>query len=241
METAVFPDVNGVIAALAIGPKTIQVEVTVIKRRGGNHLHENRTAKMRFPSTSSSRTTRIKKTMTASNLEPERIGELRGFLQGFAKLQQALTIARYNYQVLLLPVEGGVEETLQSHFDALGQKLKPPVKHWEMKLEELKPWEQPVEEMLVRWLLADEELRQFYCSRRERDPRPGELHVRTNDLARAFREQLDAVLGRGKKKVWEVSVHALVGASDRYLADLDDHLAFELGDSLLLLSFAMMR
>ena len=39
----------------------------------------------------------------------------------------------------------------------------------------------------------------------------------------------------------EVSVHALVGASDRYLATLDDHLVFELGDRVLLISFLMNR
>lgn len=179
--------------------------------------------------------------MATPDLDLERVGELRGFLQGYAKLQQALTIARYDYDVLVLPVEGSVEETLQAYFDSLGQKLKPPVKHWEMKLEELRPWELPAEEMLIRWLLADEELRQFYRTRRERDPRPGELHVGTNDIARSFREQIQALLGRGKHKVWEVSVHTLVGASDRYLASLDSHLVFELGDSLLMVSFAMYR
>ena len=179
--------------------------------------------------------------MATPDLDPERIGELRGFLHAFAKLQQALTIYRYDYDVLVLDVEGSVEETLQNHFDALGQKLKPPVKHWQMKLDELKPWDQPAEEIFMRWLLADDELRQFYRTRRERDPRPGEIHVGTNDVARSLREQLEALLGRGKRKVWEVSVHALVGASDRYLATLDDHLAFELGDRILLVSFAMYR
>lgn len=179
--------------------------------------------------------------MASSNLDPERIGELRGFLHAFAKLHQALTISLYDYGVLVLDVEGSVEETLQNHFDALGQKLKPPVKHWEMKLDELKPWDEPAEEMFRRWLLADEELREFYGARRERDPRPGEQHVGTNDIARSFREQLEALLGRGKRTVWGVSVHALVGASDRYLATLDDHLAFELGDRILLVSFSMLR
>jgi hypothetical protein len=179
--------------------------------------------------------------MATPDLDPERIGELRGFLYAFAKLHQALTISRYDYAVLVLDVEGSVEETLQNHFDALGQKLKPPVKHWQMKLDELKPWDQPAEEIFMRWLLADDELRQFYRTRRERDPRPGEIHVGTNDVARSLREQLEALLGRGKRKVWEVSVHALVGASDRYLATLDDHLAFELGDRILLVSFAMYR
>ncbi|MHB8060739.1 MAG: hypothetical protein ACYDHO_07910, partial [Gaiellaceae bacterium] len=168
--------------------------------------------------------------MAIADLDQERIGELRGFLQAYAKLHQALTISRYEHDVIVLPVEGGVEETLQSHFDSLGKKLKPPVKHWDMKLEELKPWEQATEELFSRWLLADDELRAFYRNRRENDPRPGELHVGTNDIARAFREQLEAVLGKGKKKVWDVSMHALVGATDRYLATLDNHLAFELGD-----------
>jgi hypothetical protein len=179
--------------------------------------------------------------MATPDLDPGRIGELRGFLQAFAKLQQALTISRYDYDVLVLDVEGSVEETLQKHFDALGQKLKPPVKHWEMKLVELKPWDQAAEEVFRRWLLADEELRQFYTTRREHDPRPGELHVGTNDVARSYREQIVALLGKGKWKVWEVSVHALVGASDRYLATLDDHLVFELGDRVLLISFLMNR
>jgi hypothetical protein len=179
--------------------------------------------------------------MAISDLDPERIGELRGFLQGYAYLHQALTISRYEHDVSVLPVVNSIEETLQSHFDALGRKLKPPVKHWDMKLEELKQWEQPAEEMFSRWLLADDELREFYRTRRERDPRPGELHVGTNDIARSFREQLESLLGRGKKQVWEVSVHALVGAADRYLATLDDRLAFGLGDGLLLISFTMMK
>jgi hypothetical protein len=179
--------------------------------------------------------------MATPDLDFERIGELRGFLHAFAKLHQALTISRYDYGVLVLEVEGSVEETLQNHFDALGQKLKPPVKHWEMKLDELKPWDQPAEEVFRRWLLADEGLRDFYRARRELDPRPGEIHVGTSDIARSVREQLEALLGRGRWKVWEVSVHALVGASDRYLATLDDHLAFELDDRILLLSFAMLR
>ena len=59
--------------------------------------------------------------------------------------------------------------------------------------------------------------------------------------ADAWLEQIVALLGKGKGKVWEVSVHALVGASDRYLATLDDHLAFELGDRILLVSFSMLR
>ncbi len=179
------------------------------------------------------------KIMATQDLDQERVGELRGFLQGYAKLHQALTISRYEHNVYVLPVESSVEETLQSHFDSLGQKLKPPVKHWEMKLEELKPWEQPAEELFSRWLLADDELRQFYRTRRENDPRPGEIHVGTNDIARSLREQIEALLGRGKKQVWVVSVHALVGAADRYLATLDDHLAFGLGDGLLLVSFTM--
>jgi hypothetical protein len=179
--------------------------------------------------------------MVTTDLDSERIGELRGFLHAFAKLHQALTISRYDYGVIVLDVEGSVEETLQNHFDALGQKLKPPVKHWEMKLDELKPWDQTAEEVFRRWLLADEGLRDFYRTRRERDPRPGEIHVGTNDIARSLREQLEALLGRGKWKVWEVSVHALVGASDRYLATLDDHLVFELGDRILLVSFSMNR
>lgn len=177
--------------------------------------------------------------MAIADLDQEQIGELRGFLWGYAKLHQALTIARYDHNVFVLPIEGSVEETLQSHFDSLGQKLKPPVKHWEMKLEELKPWEQPAEELFSRWLLADDELREFYRTRRENDPRPGEIHVGTNDVARSLREQIEAFLGRGKKQVWVVSVHALVGAADRYLATLDDHLAFGLGDGLLLVSFTM--
>jgi hypothetical protein len=179
--------------------------------------------------------------MASQDLDQERIGELRGFLQAYAKLHQALTISRYEHDVKVLPVEGSVEETLQNYFDSLGKKLKPPVKHWEMQLEELKPWEQPAEELFSRWFLSDDELRQFYRARRESDPRPGELHVGANDIARAFREQLDAVLGRGKKKVWDVSLHALVGATDRYLATLDNHLAFELGDGILLVSFTMMK
>ncbi|MGD0166496.1 MAG: hypothetical protein ABSC51_04290 [Gaiellaceae bacterium] len=179
--------------------------------------------------------------MATTDLGPERIGELRGFLQGYARLQQALTISQYDYDALVLLIEGDLEQTLQTHFDTLGQRLKPPVKHWNMKLEELKPWEQPVEEVLSRWLLADEELSRFYRTRRESDPRPGELHVGTNDVARRFREQIETALGSGKRKVWEVSVHALVGASDRYLATLDDHLVFEHGDSVLLLSFTVSR
>ena len=179
--------------------------------------------------------------MATPDLDPERIGELRGFLHGFAKLHQALTISSYDYDVLVLDIEGGVEETLQNHFDALGQKLKPPVKHWDMNLEELKPWQQPAEEMFTRWLLVDDELRQFYKTRRENDPRPGELHVGTNDIARALREQVEELLGRGKKRVWDVSMRALVGSTDRYLASLDNHLAFDLGDGLLLVSFTMMK
>ncbi len=174
-------------------------------------------------------------------LDPERLGELRGFLQGFARLQRALTISSYDYDIRVLPVEGDVEQTLQAYFDSLGQKLKPPVKHWSMKLEELKPWQQPVEEILSRWLLADEELRTFYKTRRQRDPRPGELHVGTNDVARAFREQVEAAIGKGRRRAWEISLSALVGASDRYLASLDDHIAIELDGSLLLISFAMTR
>jgi len=176
-----------------------------------------------------------------ADLDQEQIGELRGFLQGYAMLHQALTISLYEHDVKVLPVEGSVEETLQSYFDSLGKKLKPPVKHWEMQLEELKPWEQPAEELFSRWFLADDEFCQFYRARREADPRPGELHVGTNDVARVFREQLEAVLGRGKKKVWDVSMHALVGATDRYLATLDNHLAFDLGDGVLLVSFTMMK
>ena len=179
--------------------------------------------------------------MAVADLDRERVGELRGFLHAYATLHQALTISRFEHDVVILAIEGGVEETLQSYFDSLGKKLKPPVKHWEMKLEQLKPWELPAEEMFARWFLADDELRQFYRSRRENDPRPGELHVGTNDIARAFREQLEAVLGRGKKQVWDVSMHALVGATDRYLATLDNHLAFDLGDGLLLVSFTMMK
>ncbi len=179
--------------------------------------------------------------MTTADLDQERIGELRGALQAYAKLHQALTISRFEHDIKLLPLEGSVEETLQAYFDSLGKKLKPPVKHWEMKLEELKPWEQAAEELFSRWFLADDEFRRFYRSRRENDPRPGELHVGTNDIARVFREQLEAVLGKGKKKVWDVSVHALVGATDRYLATLDNHLAFDLGDGILLISFTMMK
>ena len=179
--------------------------------------------------------------MAIADLDQERIGELRGFLQGYAKLHQALTISRFEHDVVVLPVENEVEETLQSYFDSLGKKLKPPVKHWDMKLEELKPWEQPAEELFARWLLADEGLREFYRTRRENDPRPGELHVGTNDVARALREQIEALLGRGKKQVWDVSMNALVGATDRYLATLDNHLAFWLGDGVLLVSFTMNR
>jgi hypothetical protein len=179
--------------------------------------------------------------MAIADLDQERIGELRGFLQGYAKLHQALTISRFEHDVVVLPVENEVEETLQSYFDSLGKKLKPPVKHWDMKLEELKPWEQPAEELFTPWLLADEGLREFYRTRRENDPRPGELHVGTNDVARALREQIEALLGRGKKKVWDVSMNALVGATDRYLASLDNHLAFDLGDGVLLISFTMNR
>jgi hypothetical protein len=179
--------------------------------------------------------------MASENLDSERVAELRGFLQAFARLHQALTIGRFDFDAQVLPVEGSVEETLQSHFDALGQKLKPPVKHWEMKLEELKPWQQPVEETLRRWFLIDEGFRDFYEERRARDPRPGELHVGTNDIARLFREQLETVLGKGRKRVLDASVHALVGASDRYLATLDNHLVFELDGSILLLSFTMFR
>jgi len=179
--------------------------------------------------------------MASADLDQEQIGELRGFLRAFAKLHQALTISRFEHDVVVLPVEGGIEETLQAHFDSLGKKLKPPVKHWEMQLEELEPWDQPAEEMFARWLLADDELRQFYRTRRENDPRPGELHVGTNDIARALREQIEELLGRGKKQVWDVSMHALVGATDRYLATLDNHLAFDLGDGLLLVSFTMMK
>lgn len=179
--------------------------------------------------------------MATRDLDQEKVGELRGYLCAYAKLHQALTISRFEHDVLVLPVESGVEETLQAHFDSLGKKLKPPVKHWEMQLEELKPWEQFAEELFSRWFLADDELLQFYRTRRESDPRPGELHVGTNDIARALREQIEALLGRGKKQVWDVSLHALVGATDRYLASLDNHLAFDLGDGVLLVSFTMMK
>ena len=110
--------------------------------------------------------------MATQDPDQEKIGELRGFLQGYAKLHQALTISRFEHDVVVLPVENEVEETLQSYFDSLGKKLKPPVKHWDMKLEELKPWEQPAEELFARWLLADEGLREFYRTRRENDPIP---------------------------------------------------------------------
>lgn len=179
--------------------------------------------------------------MASQELDPVQIGELRGFLRAYASLQQALTISNFDYDVTTLEIEGSAEETLQSYFDGLGQKLKPPVKHWDMNLNELKPWEVPVEELFSRWLLQDDELRTFYKSRREKDPRPGELHVGTNDIARRLRERIEALLGKGKKRVWEVSIRALVGQSDRYLASLDDHLAIEHGDSLLLISFSMQR
>ena len=81
--------------------------------------------------------------MATQDLDQEQVGELRGFLRAYAKLHQALTISRFEHDVVVLPVESGVEETLQAYFDSLGKKSKPPVKHWEMKLEELKPWEQP--------------------------------------------------------------------------------------------------
>ena len=176
-----------------------------------------------------------------SNIDPEHIAELRGFLHGFAMLHQALGIGLYDYDVVVLPIEGSVEETLQTRFSALGQKLKPPVKQWDITLVELDPWEQVAEEMFSRWLLADEDLRDYYRERRLRDPRPGEVHVGNNDIARVLREQLAVVVGPEKPPVWGVSLRALVGASDRYLATLDDHLAFELGGELLLLTFAVNR
>jgi hypothetical protein len=251
METADFSDVNGVIAALAIDLKTVPVEAASDQtwnqaarvRESTEQCGTRLKTKHEFtvpldPVLQMNENQRI---MATQDLDQERIGELRGFLQGYAKLHQALTISRYEHDVIVLPVEGSVEETLQGYFDSLGKKLKPPVKHWEMRLEELKPWEQPAEELFSHWLLADDDLRGFYRSRRENDPRPGELHVGTNDIARAFREQLEAVLGRGKKRVWDVSVHALVGATDRYLATLDNHLAIDLGDGVLLVSFTMNR
>ena len=52
---------------------------------------------------------------------------------------------------------------------------------------------------------------------------------------------VESVIGKGRRRVWEISLNALVGASDRYLASLDDHIAFELDGSVLLISFAMTR
>jgi hypothetical protein len=179
--------------------------------------------------------------MAIEPYDREQLGELRGFLKGYAKLQQALTISRYDYDATVLTTRDDVEATLQAHFDALGQKLKPPVKHWDLILTKLTSWHDPAEEIFARWLLADDELRQFYKTRRERDPRPGEVHVGTNDVARAFRRELESFLGPGRRNVWQASVHALVGASDRYLGTLDDHLAFELAGAILLVSFVMNR
>lgn len=179
--------------------------------------------------------------MATEAFNREQLGELRGFVRGFARLQQALTIGLYNYDVLLLPVTERVEATLQEHFDALGQKLTPPVKHWEIRLDKLSPWQQTFEKALRSWLLSDDELKTFYEQKRAHDPRPGEVHVGTNDVARAFREELESFLGGGKHTVWEVTLHALTGASDRYLATLDDHFVFELDGAVLLVTFAMTR
>ena len=179
--------------------------------------------------------------MAIEAYDRERLGELRGFLRGFAKLEQALTIGRYDYDILLLPMKDGVEATLQEYFDSLGRKLKPPIKHWELRLDDLSSWQQSLDETLGRWLLADEELREFYDRKRAHDPRPGEVHVGTNDVARAFRLELESFLGGGKQIVRRVALHALVGASDRYLATLDDHFVFELDGALLLLTLTMTR
>jgi hypothetical protein len=244
METAVFPDVNGVIAARVIGSKTIPGEARLDqtwKQAARVRESTEESGSRAVPLDLVLQKGENQRIMAMADLDQEGVGELRGFLRAYAKLHQALTISRFEHGVLVLPLEGSVEETLHAHFDSLGKKLKPPVKHWDMSLEELKPWELPAEEIFSRWLLADDELRQFYRARRENDPRPGELHVGTNDIARALREQIEELLARGKKQVWDVSMRALIGATDRYLASLDNHLAFGLGDGILLVSFTMMK
>jgi hypothetical protein len=179
--------------------------------------------------------------MAVENHDPARVAALSGFLHGYAKLQEALSIERYHYHVELLPLAGEVEETLQRHFDALGHKLKPPVRHWDLALTPLKEWQHAVQELTARWLIKDEELRQFYDARRLLDRRPGEAHLGEHDVARAFVQELQAFVGKRPAGVWQVTMRALVGSQDRYLATLDDHVAIQLEGAILLLSFEMNR
>jgi hypothetical protein len=179
--------------------------------------------------------------MAADDHDLTRVAALSGFLHGYAKLHEALSIERYRYHVDLVPLEGGVEETLQRHFDALGQKLRPPVRHWDLALTPLKEWQHAAQELASRWLIKDEELRQFYDTRRLLDRRPGEAHLGEHDVARAFVQELQAFVGKRPAGVWQVSMRALVGSRDRYLATLDDHVAIQLDAAVLLVSFEMNR
>ncbi|MGZ4358179.1 MAG: hypothetical protein ACXVYM_07640 [Gaiellaceae bacterium] len=179
--------------------------------------------------------------MAVDDYDPRQIGELGGFVRGFAKLQEALSIERYEYQVDLLTIEGEVEETLQRHFDALGQKLRPPVRHWDLTIMPLEEWQQALREVASRWLTNDPELHQFYEERRLADRRPGEAHLGEHDVARAFVQEVERLVGKRPAGVWQVTMRALVGSQDRYLATLDDHIVIGLDGALLLVSFSMNR
>jgi hypothetical protein len=179
--------------------------------------------------------------MAVENIDPARVAEVSGFLEGYARLQEALSIERYDYRVQLIPLEGELEQTLQRHFDTLGQKLRPPVRRWDLSLTPLGQWQQAVQEIAGRWLIKDEELRRFYDARRLLDRRPGEAHLGEHDVARAFVRELERLVGKRPAGVWQVTMRALVGSQDRYLATLDDHVAIQLDDAVLLVSFEMNR
>jgi hypothetical protein len=179
--------------------------------------------------------------MALTDYDQSKVAELRGFLRGFSKLQEALSIESHEYTVQLLPLEGEPEEVLQQHFDSLGQKLKPPVKRWNLAVTPLEPWQPAAQEVVTRWLISDPELKAFYDGRRLLDRRPGEAHLGNHDVARVFVNELEAFVGKKVGGAWHVAAHALVGSKDRYLATLDDHIAIALDGALLLVSFTMNR
>ncbi|MGZ4386301.1 MAG: hypothetical protein ACXVZO_05190, partial [Gaiellaceae bacterium] len=71
--------------------------------------------------------------------------------------------------------------------------------------------------------------------------RPGEAHLGEHDVARAFVQEVERLVGKRPAGVWQVTMRALVGSQDRYLATLDDHIVIGLDGALLLVSFSMNR
>jgi hypothetical protein len=102
--------------------------------------------------------------MSLDGLDLVKLGEVRGWLRAYETLNTAVEQSdlSFDYSIEIVPWRGGLEDSLQAHFDA----RRSDEQSWHISIGEASPWRPSLEAVAERWFFWHRVLRERYDAAR---------------------------------------------------------------------------